>query len=126
MAFERNEIGAPVFAVVKGITCDQSDLASYSPPDPTCFTLTLRVHIGLADTAGADDFECHVCTPTWLIQTVSGPTWVRHLMIVPEYDLGKIEGAIHGYVASCAGENWPNIASKLARVFAWEFEDYAP
>ena len=111
-------------AVVKGITCDQSDLASFTPPNPACFTLTLRLRIGLPDAPGADDFECHVCTPRWLTQTVSGPTWGRHLMIVPEYDLAKMEDSIHRYVASCSGENWANIASKLARVFAWEFEDY--
>lgn len=111
-------------AVVKGITCDQFDLTSYLPSDPTCCALTLRLRIGLSDAPGADDFECHVCTPMWLAQTVSDPTWGRHLMIVSEYDLAKIEGAIRRYVVACEGDNWGIIASKLARVFAWEFEDY--
>ncbi|MFX9552091.1 Imm8 family immunity protein [Acinetobacter baumannii] len=45
-------------------------------------------------------------------------------MIVDEYDLSTIEAAIHRYVAACSGEDWSQIAWKLARVFAWEFEDY--
>jgi hypothetical protein len=113
-----------VHAVVKGITCDQWGLASFVPADPRCFTLSLRLQIGPPDTSSADDFECNVCTPEWLKQAVWDPTWGRHLLVVREYDLAAIEGAIHRYVAGCSGQDWNHIARKLARVFAWEFEDY--
>ena len=48
----------------------------------------------------------------------------RHLLIVLAYDRSSIERCIHEYVAKCMGDTWHEIATKLARNFSWEFEDY--
>jgi hypothetical protein len=111
-------------AVVKAISSDEIDLKTFVPADPSCFFLSLHIRIGIADTAGADDFELRVCTPEWLRQSFSEPLWGRHLLIVREYSLSIIEERIHAYVAECDGNDWDAIALKLSRMFAWEFEDY--
>ena len=46
------------------------------------------------------------------------------MLIVHDYSLPSIEEHIHTYVAQCDGHDWNAIAGKLARMFAWEFEDY--
>ena len=33
---------------------------------------------------------------------------------------------INEYIDKCSDENWEEIANKLSRYFAWEFEDYQP
>lgn len=109
---------------LKEMSCDECDHETFYPADPTCFHLNLRLRIGLADSPGADDFEVCVCTPEWLKQVVLEPRWGRHLMIVREYNLSAIKEQIHKYVAQADGDDWNAIATKLARVFAWEFEDY--
>ncbi|MEM5342290.1 immunity 8 family protein [Paraburkholderia azotifigens] len=113
-----------MYAVVKAISCDEFDLRTFTPDDPSCFYLNIRLRIGLAETSGADDFELCVCTPEWLRQTVTEPRWGRHLLIVREYSLASIEKYIQSYVAECDGDDWKTIATKLSRMVAWEFEDY--
>ncbi|WP_176082126.1 immunity 8 family protein [Paraburkholderia tropica] len=111
-------------AVVKSISSDEFDLDVFEPENRSCFCLNLRIRIGLAGNSGADDFELGICTPEWLNQTVWEPLWGRHLLIVREYSLPSIEEHIRTFVAQCNGSDWNAIAFKLARVFAWEFEDY--
>ncbi|MFM0741446.1 immunity 8 family protein [Paraburkholderia xenovorans] len=113
-------------AIVKAISCDEFNLNVYEPENSSCFCLNLRIRIGLAESPGADDFELCICTPEWLGQAVWEPRWGRHLLIVREYSLPSIEGYISNYVAQCDGQDWNGIAVKLARMFAWEFEDYQP
>lgn len=112
-------------ATVRSISCDEWSLESFAPADPTCFTLALRIRVGIMGAAGADDFECQVCTPEWLKQAVAEPRWGRHMLIVREYNWTLIEDAIASYVANCEGSDWNTLAGKVARVLSWEFEDYA-
>ena len=111
-------------AVVRNISSDEFEIKSYVPENSGCFLLNLRIRIGSDETSSADDFELSVCTPEWLNQAVWEPRWGRHLLIVREYDLSAIEKCIRDYVDRCNGSNWNSIAGKLARVLAWEFEDY--
>lgn len=111
-------------AVIRNIASDDVEFDSYTPDDSACFSLTIRMLIGHDAVSGADEFELCVCTPEWLRQTVWEPRWGRHLLIVRAYDRSSIERCIHEYVAKCMGDTWHEIATKLARNFSWEFEDY--
>ncbi|MHA6910400.1 immunity 8 family protein [Ralstonia pseudosolanacearum] len=111
-------------AVVKSIASDEANLDGFRPDDAACFSLNVRIRIGVDGAPGEDDFELCVCTPEWLRQTIWEPRWGRHMLIVREYDRSVIEKYIHDYVVECAGADWNAIAGKLARVFSWEFEDY--
>ncbi|WP_233496831.1 immunity 8 family protein [Dyella sp. AtDHG13] len=110
--------------MVKGLSSDDFDLEVGSPDDMTCFALNLRLRIGREESKGADDFSLLVCTPTWLEQSVAEPMWGRHLLIVPKYDLTSIRNKVDDFVSSVSGESWSELALKLSRVFAWEYEDY--
>lgn len=111
-------------ALVKTITCDEVDLSSYAPLDSSNFSITIRVGVGSEEGAGVDNFECHVCTPRWLMNSVWEPIWGRHLLIVREYDRAKIEGQVRQYVNGISGSDWTKLAEKISRNLAWEFEDY--
>ncbi|MFE8730822.1 Imm8 family immunity protein [Aeromonas hydrophila] len=47
-------------------------------------------------------------------------------MLVRKYDLAEITKTITDYIDQCEGNDWMEIAQKLSRVFAWEYEDYQP
>lgn len=47
-----------------------------------------------------------------------------HHLIVAEYKLTAITAVITKFVERCSGESWAEVASKLSRIAAWEFEDY--
>lgn len=111
-------------AKLKGISADEVDIHSYVPDDPECFFITLRLCIGPEDDNGGDDFEVFVCTPTWLQKNVWEPMWGRHFLIVKEFNYQLIVGAIIKAISQYEGVGWSEIACKLARLYAWEFEDY--
>jgi hypothetical protein len=72
-----------------------------------------------------------VCTPDWikkhyLYQDESLSAWGRHLLIVFHYDHEKIKNKLIQYLDSCTGRDWMEVAQKVARIGAWEFEDYKP
>jgi hypothetical protein len=78
------------------------------------------------DSCGADDYRILGCTPDWIKQVcrhekvVSG----RHMLIVLEYDIEEIKSAIDRSVEECNGRDFEEMANKIARFAAWEFEDY--
>ena len=40
--------------------------------------------------------------------------------------VNEITKTITDYIDQCEGKHWMDIAQKLSRVFAWEYEDYQP
>lgn len=48
----------------------------------------------------------------------------RHHLIVPCFDLEKIRAIFTKFVNTCDRQTWQEIAPKLARLGASEFEDY--
>ncbi len=111
-------------ADLKGISADEVDIHSYAPDDPECFFITLRLRIGPEGDNGGDDFEVFVCTPTWLQNNVWEPMWGRHFLIVKEFNYQLIVDTIIKAISQYEGVGWSEIACKLARLYAWEFEDY--
>lgn len=117
-------------AIVKSIYSTSPDftLESYIPENPKCFGLWIEFRAGLFESKGADDFMILVCTPDWLEVTLryewGGMYWGRHMLLVLEYDLECINKKIVDYVENCTGNDFLEIAQKIARIAAWEFEDY--
>lgn len=46
------------------------------------------------------------------------------MLIVLCYDRDRIESEIAQYVDGCTGKDFWELAQKVARIGAWEFEDY--
>lgn len=115
--------------IVKGILSpDEPDLATYSPPESDDFGFLLQLLIGPENADGMESFQVVVCTPKWLSKKHHQSEIVigRHHLIVFEYDYNRLMAFVRSYVSQCAGENWKEIALKLARFGHWEFEDYVP
>ncbi|MEI9977025.1 MAG: immunity 8 family protein [Ignavibacteriota bacterium] len=104
------------------------DPSAYVPNDPADFSCTLGMTIGPGDSRGGELFYLTVCTPNWLAKACEkdGFMWGRHHLIVPEYNLQAITATVAKFVQGCSGESWQEVASKLNRMAAWEFEEYTP
>jgi hypothetical protein len=113
-------------AILKKISNDDYELDKYWPEDEKVFSLRLLLRIGSEDSVGADNFDLFICTPEWLCKHRWLPELMRHTLLVRKYDLGEIKKTITDYIDQCEGEDWMEIAQKLSRVFAWEYEDYQP
>lgn len=115
-------------AVIKAMWVDSPDiiLDSYRPDDLGFFGLWINLRIGPDDSEGAHDYQLLVCSPNWLkSECISvGVLWGRHMLIVNEYDIYSIKDEISKCINSYSGEEWGEVAKKIARFAAWEYEDY--
>ena len=116
-------------AELKSLHSPDIDLESFVPIDPSCFGFLLQAMIGPEGQDGAESFDIQICTPKWLLDRhdrnlCPSVVFGMHKMIVFSYDLRQIHGAIQHYCNRCVGEDWQFIVGKLARIGAWEFEDY--
>ncbi|WP_165463086.1 immunity 8 family protein [Atlantibacter sp.] len=113
-------------AILRGIWVDSADysLENYQPEEKDCFILLVNLKIGPTDEEGINYFHLNICTPEWLCKHQWLPELMRHTLLVRKYDLDEITKTITDYIDQCEGEDWMEIAQKLSRVFAWEYEDY--
>ncbi|EFE97194.1 immunity 8 family protein [Serratia odorifera] len=115
-------------AILRGMWVDSADfsLESYQPDEKDCFILLVNIKIGPESEIGSDYFQVNICTPEWLCKHQWLPELMRHTLLVRKYDLDEITKTITDYIDQCEGKDWMEIAQKLSRVFAWEYEDYQP
>ncbi|MCT4714503.1 immunity 8 family protein [Enterobacteriaceae bacterium H18W14] len=115
-------------AILRGIWVDSPNFSmdNYQPEEKNCFTLLVNLKIGPENEVGTNYFYIHVCTPEWLCKHHWLPELMRHTLLVRKYDLDEITKTITDYIDQCEGNDWMDIAQKLSRVFAWEYEDYQP
>jgi Immunity protein 8 len=102
------------------------DPAKYTPEDAKNFGCTFGLKIGPHNSEGEELFYVTACTPSWLAKACAkdGFVWGRHHLVVQEFDLAAIRSAITKFVERCSGESWKEVAAKVNRIAAWEFEDY--
>lgn len=115
-------------ATLKQIHSPDIDLDKYWPIDESNFGFLLELSVGLENSKGADIFQLMVCTPDWLKNRneLSKTTWLRHMLLVSEYDIQKITAEINRQIDAIEADSWTDIAVKLGRFCHWEFEDYRP
>ena len=115
-------------AELKSLECSDLDLETYYPEDPKKFGFCVQAMIGIEGSEGADSFAIEICTPKWLMENDSETDVVfgRHKLIVFDYDINKIRSTIARYCEYTFGDEWLEMAEKLARIGYWEFEDYRP
>ncbi len=117
-----------VIPLLKELHSPDIDLDRYRPEEVDCFGFLLQAFFGSSDGAGSESFDILVCTPKWLEQELSEDEIIsgRHRLIVKRYDLSAIHRFLSNYAQHCTGASWHEAARKLARLGAWEFEDYTP
>ncbi|HDS9361410.1 TPA: immunity 8 family protein [Enterobacter chengduensis] len=115
-------------AILRAMWIDSADfsLENYQPEEESCFSLSVNLKIGPTNEEGTNYFYLCICTPEWLCKHQWSTELVRHTLLVRKYDLVEITNTITTYINQCEGNNWMDIALKLSRVFAWEYEDYQP
>lgn len=113
-------------AILKALWSDHFLLEEYQPFECDNFSLWIELSIGTYCENGSDYFRLQICTPEWLCKHQWLPELMRHTLLVRTYDLDEITKTITDHIDRCEGENWMEIAQKLSRVFAWEYEDYQP
>lgn len=111
-------------AELKALWSDSYPLENYRPDECDNFSVWVELSVGTYKEEGADYFRLHVCTPEWLCKHQWLPELMRHTLLVRKYDLDEITKTITDYIDQCEGKDWMEIAEKLSRVFAWEYEDY--
>lgn len=113
-------------ANLKALWSDHFLLEEFIPAESDNFSLWVELSIGIQGNEGADYFRVKICTPEWLCKHQWLPELMRNTLLVRKYDLDEITKTITDYIDQCEGNDWMEIAQKLSRVFAWEFEDYQP
>lgn len=113
-------------AELKTLGNDLCDLDVYFPEEIDNFVMSLTLTIGPMNEVASNYFYVRVCTPEWLCKHHWLPELMRHTLPVRKYDLDEITKTITDYIDQCEGRDWMEIAHKLSRVFAWEYEDYQP
>jgi hypothetical protein len=130
-SFEHHRLRQRVHAELKGLSSSDVDMPSFIPDVEGLFGFWCHAEIGPWNEEGSDLFQFCVCSPLWLASQMSDgkspePMFGQDLIIMNEYDFGKVFALIDRYLARCTGESWSEIAPKIGRVGSWEFEDYQP
>jgi hypothetical protein len=123
----REEFPSDLRVIVKNIYVgDKIPLKSFCPERKDHFGAWVSVQIGPDIEEKTFIYQMLVCTPNWIENEYRSlnAVWGRHMLIVFQYDPNHIQSEIEKYVAQCTGKSFWEIAQKIARVGAWEFEDY--
>lgn len=110
---------------VRSIHLVDYDDWQYWPEDPSDFCVAAEALVGPEGGIGADIFSFEVCSPRWFEKNRGEKgTFVRHILLINEYDPLAIKKVVDDIVSMVSGENWNEVAILLARFMFWEFEDY--
>lgn len=94
--------------------------------DSTDEVIHVLLHVGPIDGPGDELFAVCVCTIDALTKLLDRDGMVigRHYLFVPRINTGRIEAFLHDRMRRLDGDNWRDLAEKIARIGYWEFEDY--
>jgi len=113
-----------VFPEIKSMVCIDLELEEGGvPPDPERCSYAFEVEIGTKGGEGADIFSFVVITLQELL-TDTNPRWGRSLLIVEFFSWPLIEKKLNALLSQCSGKDWIEVAAKLNRYLAWEYDNY--
>ncbi len=114
---------------IKGLYNLDNDelLTDYKPATIDNFRFLLRILVTQTDAHGEESFDVTVCTPKWLQEHCQKDDvlFMRHHVVVLEYDRDTLTKAIISKVEEIEADNWQKLGNRLARYAFWEFEDYS-
>lgn len=100
-------------------------LADFKPDDPDKFGISVAAVVGPSGGTGGELFY-FACSARWLIANPpeKGFAYMRGHLLVTRWDAALVHRAISDLCRRTEGRDWNEIATKLSRYGAWEFEDY--
>ncbi|MEG3155312.1 Imm8 family immunity protein [Sphingomonas sp. RB1R13] len=95
-------------------------------PEADAFCVALRALVGPSGSPGEESFDFSVCSPAWLEAELKSSNMIggRFLLITRTFDVRRIEDYVRRRIGEATGEDWPEVAGKIARWSHWELEDY--
>jgi hypothetical protein len=116
-------------ACIVRILADDGPIAEYRPADPSRVDVIVRMLVGPCGAAGEESFDVRVLSVAMLADELGGSGRVvdgRHTLLVREWSGSALIEYLERAVSACVADRWESLAEKLARIGAWEFEDYKP
>jgi len=106
---------------------DVLDLRSWLPASDE-FAILVQILAAPQGSPGEESFDVTVCSTAWIAQRAREERIIdgRHHLVVDHFDYDRLYQYISGYVSSCEGPTWQDVALRLGRLGRWEFEDYRP
>lgn len=113
---------APKIQSIDSVDVSES-LETWQPNDPA-FYVDLDIFIGPVGTEVEERFTLYVCSPAWLENYLEKRDLEdgRHMLLVKKFDYPRIRAWIDSVVEASTGADWDEVAAKLGRYLAWEFE----
>lgn len=94
-----------------------------NPSEPFC--VVLPAMFGPEGLEGEESFDVLVCNAKWVEQkSKEGAFFGHHHLIISRFDISEIRKCLINNTANYSGATWAEVASKLAKIGRWEFEDY--
>lgn len=114
-------------AELKAIISSDFDERSYRETSLS-FSFWTQVFAGPDGEQGREQFQVEVCSPQWLLEHHNEEDVIfgTGRIIAFEYDWPRIERAVRRWVGGWSADTWHELALKLARLGAWEFDNYKP
>ena len=92
------------------------------PPDPTNFAIGLGFEVGPEGEPGGDRFYSLVCIPAWLFEHDGYAAVGAGKILVSEWRLDPIESTVKGYLRTCRGNTWSELAADVQCLGSWELK----
>ncbi len=104
---------------------DRDEIWKWNPQTNADIKVDLSLDIGSIGEKGADLFQVVIISPEAMTLRWENDQcyWGRHYIIVKEWNWNRIYKFINDKVVSCSAPTWEEVAGKLSRHFAWEYED---
>lgn len=104
---------------------DHDPIEVWQPVDPLQVDYQLCLHIGPADSQGADLFYVRVLSDVAARQLDARELAREKKIVVEDYSWSGVMRAVDDILREIYGSSWDEIAQKLRQRFDWEFENYS-
>lgn len=101
---------------------DVYNLEDFAPSGPFC--ILIQIMVGPQGGNAEESFSVQVCNVEWITEkaNVAHVFFAYDMLIVENYSYRLIESCILKRFESIHGNSWSEIALKLSKLAAWEFE----
>lgn len=115
-----------MYAELKSLVSPDINLLNYCPEEEDNFGFYIEASIGPLGEASGDIFGFQVCSPNWIFTNFTSENAIfgKNFLILKNYDFEEIRSKLTDLCARTSGEDWQEIAKKLAQFGSWEFDNY--